>query len=193
LLSLAAWLLLIPLVLPLVSLFSLWSGTDVELWTHMARNVLPYSIRDTVILTAGVAVAVAVVGTTVAALTAYCDFPGRRFFQWAAVLPLAFPTYLSAYIYVELLDASGPVQTWPGRGSRRTFACPRSAPPAAPWRSLHWSCFLTSTCRCALPLRANRRSSSKWRAPLEPAGSRRSGASTCRWRARPSRAASRWR
>ena len=28
-----------------------------------------------------------------------------------AVLPLAFPTYLSAYIYVELLDASGPLQT----------------------------------------------------------------------------------
>jgi iron(III) transport system permease protein len=124
LLSLAAWLLLIPLVLPLVSLFSLWSGTDVELWTHMARNVLPFAIRDTAILTAGVAVAVAVVGTTVAALTAYCDFPGRRFFQWAAVLPLAFPTYLSAYIYVELLDASGPVQTLARTGISPDFRLP---------------------------------------------------------------------
>lgn len=111
-LSLSAWLLLVPLLLPLVSLFSLWSGTDLELWTHMARHVLPFSIRDTAILTVGVAVSVALIGTLLAALTAYCDFPGRRLFQWAAVLPLAFPTYLSAYIYVELLDASGPVQTW---------------------------------------------------------------------------------
>lgn len=110
-LSLCAWLLLVPLLLPLVSLFSLWSGTDLELWSHMVRHVLPFSIRDTAILTLGVAASVALIGTVLAALTAYCDFPGRRLFQWAAVLPLAFPTYLSAYVYVELLDASGPVQT----------------------------------------------------------------------------------
>ena len=115
-LSLGAWLLLIALLLPLVSLVSLWSGSDVELWTHIARHVLPFSIRDTAILTAGVAVSVALIGTALAALTAYCDFPARRLLQWAAVLPLAFPTYLSAYIYVELLDAAGPVQTW-ARGS----------------------------------------------------------------------------
>jgi iron(III) transport system permease protein len=111
-LSLGAWLVLVPLLLPLVSLVSLWSGTDIELWTHMVRHVLPFSIRDTAILTAGVAVSVALTGTLLAALTAFCDFPGRRLFQWAAVLPLAFPTYLSAYIYVELLDASGPLQTF---------------------------------------------------------------------------------
>jgi iron(III) transport system permease protein len=124
LLSLCAWLLLIPLLLPLISLFSLWSGTDVELWTHMARHVLPFSVRDTVILTIGVAVVVALIGTLLAALTAYCDFPGRRLFQWAAVLPLAFPTYLSAYIYVELLDASGPVQTWARAGISPDFRLP---------------------------------------------------------------------
>jgi iron(III) transport system permease protein len=78
----------------------------------MVRHVLPYSIRDTAILTIGVAASVALAGTLLAALTAFCDFPGRRLFQWAAVLPLAFPTYLSAYIYVELLDASSPAQTW---------------------------------------------------------------------------------
>jgi iron(III) transport system permease protein len=111
-LTICAWLLLVPLLLPLVSLASLWSGTDLDLWAHMVRHVLPFSIRDTALLTAGVAVAVALIGTLLAALTAFCEFPGRRLFQWAAVLPLAFPTYLSAYIYVELLDASGPLQTW---------------------------------------------------------------------------------
>lgn len=124
LLSVTAWLLLVPLVLPLVSLASLWSGTDVELWTHMVRHVLPFSIRDTAILTAGVAVAVALIGTLLAALTAYCEFPGRRLLQWAAVLPLAFPTYLSAYIYVELLDAAGSLQTWGRAGLGPDFRLP---------------------------------------------------------------------
>ena len=123
-LSIAAWLLLVPLLLPLVSLASLWSGTDVELWRHIARHVLPFSIRDTAILTAGVAVVVALIGTSLAALTAYCDFPGRRLMQWAAVLPLAFPTYLSAYIYVELLDAAGPLQTWGRAGLGPDFRLP---------------------------------------------------------------------
>jgi iron(III) transport system permease protein len=67
---------------------------------------------------------VALVGTLLAALTAFCDFPGRRLFQWAAVLPLAFPTYLSAYIYVELLDASGPVQTLAVRAMSPDFRLP---------------------------------------------------------------------
>jgi len=111
-LSVLAWLLLVPLLLPLASLFTLWTSTDLELWRHMARYVLPYAVRDTVILTVGVAVSVGLIGTALAALTAFCEFPGRRIFQWAAVLPLAFPTYLSAYIYVEILDASGPLQTW---------------------------------------------------------------------------------
>ncbi|MFW6076721.1 MAG: ABC transporter permease [Hyphomicrobiales bacterium] len=123
-LTLCAWLLLVPLLLPLVSLISLWSGTDMELWAHMVRHVLPFSIRDTVILTAGVAVAVALIGTLLAALTAFCEFPGRRLFQWAAVLPLAFPTYLSAYIYVELLDASGPLQAWGRAGLSPDFRLP---------------------------------------------------------------------
>jgi iron(III) transport system permease protein len=109
-LSVLAWAFLILLLLPLVSLLSLGSGTNLELWQHMARHVLPIAFRDTAILIFGVASSIAVIGTLLAALTAYCDFPGRRLLQWAAVLPLAFPTYLSAYIFVEILDASGPVQ-----------------------------------------------------------------------------------
>jgi iron(III) transport system permease protein len=71
-LSVLAWLVLIPLLLPLASLFTLWSASDLELWRHMARYVLPYAVRDTAILTVGVAVSVALIGTALAALTAFC-------------------------------------------------------------------------------------------------------------------------
>ena len=39
------------------------------------------------------------------------EFPGRRAFEWLLVLPLALPTYITAYIYVEFLGFQGPLQT----------------------------------------------------------------------------------
>ncbi|SHN58938.1 iron(III) transport system permease protein [Fervidobacterium gondwanense DSM 13020] len=38
------------------------------------------------------------------------DFPLRNFFSWALVLPLAFPPYVGAYTYSNLLSYTGPVQ-----------------------------------------------------------------------------------
>jgi iron(III) transport system permease protein len=40
-----------------------------------------------------------------------CSFPGRRLFEWALLLPMAFPAYIIAYTYTGLLDFAGPVQT----------------------------------------------------------------------------------
>ncbi len=53
--------------------------------------------------------AVAGVGTAWI-VTAY-EFPGRSVFVWLLPLPLAFPTYIVAYVYVDILDGFGPVQT----------------------------------------------------------------------------------
>src|SRR5690606_2583123 len=43
-------------------------------------------------------------------VTAYA-FPGRRILVWLLPLPLAFPTYIVAYVYADLLDGVGPVQS----------------------------------------------------------------------------------
>ena len=40
-----------------------------------------------------------------------CDFPGRAFFSWALVLPLALPGYIAAFVYGDLLEFAGPIQT----------------------------------------------------------------------------------
>ncbi|MBX9848206.1 MAG: iron ABC transporter permease, partial [Rhodocyclaceae bacterium] len=39
------------------------------------------------------------------------EFPGRRMFEWAMVVPLAMPAYVMAYTYTDLLQFVGPVQT----------------------------------------------------------------------------------
>ncbi|GAB1426154.1 hypothetical protein MASR2M16_33880 [Thauera terpenica] len=39
------------------------------------------------------------------------DFPGRRFYEWALVLPMAMPAYVMAYAYTDFLQFVGPVQS----------------------------------------------------------------------------------
>ena len=69
------------------------------------------AIRETSILLAGVIVLAGSMGLVAAWLVAIYEFPGRRVLDIALVLPLAFPTYLAAYVAVDLFDFFGPVQT----------------------------------------------------------------------------------
>ena len=39
------------------------------------------------------------------------DFPGRNFFSWSLLLPLAIPGYVMAFVLLGLFDFAGPVQT----------------------------------------------------------------------------------
>jgi iron(III) transport system permease protein len=97
-------------VMPVIALFGVAFSPEPALWLHISRFVLPYALRDTVLLACGVAVLSGVVGVALASLVSLTNFPGRKIVASAAILPLAFPIYLHAFIYVELLDAAGPVQ-----------------------------------------------------------------------------------
>ena len=77
-----------------------------------ARYVLPEVIAQHVALVIGVALVSGVLGTVLAWLTAMCEFPGRRFFDWALLLPLAIPAYVLAFVAVGFLDYAGPLQSW---------------------------------------------------------------------------------
>lgn len=85
-------------------------GSD-GLWTHLAANVLPVAVHDTLILLLGVGVLVSIIGTCTAWLVTTCEFPGRRVLSWALLLPLSVPTYIIAYAYLDILHPIGPVQT----------------------------------------------------------------------------------
>src|SRR5690606_28688305 len=80
------------------------------LWGHLLSTVLPVALWDTAILLAGVGVATAIIGTTTAWLVTAYDFPGRRVLEWALLLPLAVPTYIIAYAYLDILHPIGPLQ-----------------------------------------------------------------------------------
>ncbi len=95
----------------LVIASSLLSPAD-EIWRHLAQTLLTELVRNTLVLLVGVGVIAFVLGVGFAWLVAMCDFPGRKFFEWALMLPLAVPAYVLAFVTVGLFDFSGPVQEW---------------------------------------------------------------------------------
>ena len=82
-----------------------------DTWPHLIENVLPDAVRRTLILMAGVAIIALVTGTGTAWLVTMYRFPGRGLFQWLLLLPLAMPTYIIAFCYIEVFDYSGEIQT----------------------------------------------------------------------------------
>lgn len=110
--SLAAGLVACVLAVPvLVVLGSVFTPTG-DTWAHLVATVLPEYIQNTLWLMFWVAIGVTVTGVATAWLTTLCRFPGRGFFEWALILPLAVPAYVMAYAYTDFLQFTGPVQTW---------------------------------------------------------------------------------
>lgn len=111
-LTIAAGVVAILVAMPVLSVFSnvLVGGTG-PTWSHLAATVLPEFIRNTMILCVVVGLGVSSIGVTCAWLTTMLDFPGRRIFEWALVLPLAMPAYVMAYVYTDFLQFVGPLQS----------------------------------------------------------------------------------
>jgi iron(III) transport system permease protein len=105
------------MALPVATVAVLSVTADDNVWPHLVRTVLPGALRDTTLLMAGVGALVMLLGTGTAWLVTMYRFPGRAVLDRLLVLPLAVPTYIAAYCYVELLDYSGPIQ----KGLRTLF------------------------------------------------------------------------
>ncbi|MFY2642304.1 ABC transporter permease [Achromobacter insuavis] len=86
-------------------------GGDLSHWRHLATYVLPQALANTAALLAGVGVLVTLLGTGSAWLVTAYEFPSRRALTWALLLPLAVPTYIIAFAYLDLLHPIGPIQS----------------------------------------------------------------------------------
>lgn len=109
-------------LLPLSVLFLSWQSVDMEIWSHLWATQMPRLLGNTVTLVIGVGIGVTLIGVSLAWLTSLCEFPGRRWLDWALMLPFAIPAYVLAFVFVGLLDFAGPVQSllreWFGTGVR---------------------------------------------------------------------------
>ena len=113
----ALLLLIAALMLPVLAVLAAWlpmgdaSGEAMAILLEMAATVLPDYVGTTLLLCGMVTVGVALVGLSTAVAVTLFEFPGRRVFEWALLLPLAMPAYVVAYAYTDFLQFSGPLQT----------------------------------------------------------------------------------
>ncbi|MGH3839827.1 MAG: hypothetical protein ACRDSF_29615, partial [Pseudonocardiaceae bacterium] len=68
-----------------------------EAFDQIARTLLPPALAKSVALGVGVAAGTLVIGGGLAVLVSFYDFPGRRWLDWALVLPLAMPGYVLVF------------------------------------------------------------------------------------------------
>jgi iron(III) transport system permease protein len=102
------------LALPVFGVLVSWLFLDaaaLAVLRHQAETVLPAYALQSALLAGGVALGVMVLGSACAAAVTLFDFPGRRIFEWALLLPLAMPAYVLAYAWTDALQFGGPVQT----------------------------------------------------------------------------------
>lgn len=114
--------------LPVLGLLAQAVQGSAGLWPHLLATVLPVALVDTILLLCGVGIVTAVIGTGSAWLVTAYSFPGRRVLEWALLLPLAVPSYIIAYAYLDILHPIGAFQgvvRWLlGYSSPREFRLP---------------------------------------------------------------------
>lgn len=125
----------IAVVLPVISIALLAMQPVPDLWPHLLSYVLPQATRDTALLLGGVGLVAIALGVGAAWIMTAYDFPGRSWLIWLMPLPLAIPTYIGAYVYVEIFEPLGIVhnllsQWMPPRDALALLPSMRSLPGA---------------------------------------------------------------
>ncbi|MDQ4104325.1 MAG: iron ABC transporter permease [Actinomycetota bacterium] len=95
---------------PLVALPASFLGGDAA-FDQIARTLLPPALAKSVLLGVGVAAGTLVIGGGLAVLVSFYDFPGRRWLDWALVLPLAMPGYVLVFVLVGQFGYANPLQS----------------------------------------------------------------------------------
>ena len=92
---------------PVISIIALAMQPAPDVWQHLIDYVLPPTLLDTALLLGGVGALSLAIGTGTAWAISLHEFRGRALLLWLVPLPLAIPTYLAAYVYVDLFEPLG--------------------------------------------------------------------------------------
>lgn len=99
------------LATPIVTVLASLARPAWDVWAHLWQTQLAELLASTVLLLAAVGAGTLALGTLLAWLVVHHEFPGRRHFEWALVLPLAMPAYVIGFTFLGIFEFAGPVQT----------------------------------------------------------------------------------
>ena len=110
--STLATLLALFIISPIVAIFYSAFLGDTSLWPHLFSTVLPRYVYNTIVLMIGVGMLSIIFGVSSAWVVTRYNFLGKKFFEWALLLPAAVPAYIIAYTYTDFLEYAGPLQNF---------------------------------------------------------------------------------
>ena len=97
----------------LLPIFYVLSGlfrAPTENWSNVKQFLLTDYILGSARLVLYTSCFAGMIGVVLAWLVVYYNFPLRKFFRWALVLPLAIPPYIAAYTYSSMTGYTGIIQ-----------------------------------------------------------------------------------
>jgi len=95
----------------IVIAFEIFSEPN-ENWAHIKEYLLADIVYNTVVIAGFTALFTMIIGTSLAWIVTAYDFPYRKFFRWALILPLAIPPFIGAYTYHGMLNYTGVIQSF---------------------------------------------------------------------------------
>ncbi|MEP3765257.1 MAG: ABC transporter permease subunit, partial [Marinomonas sp.] len=99
------------MALPILAILAALFVQNEVSWARLFATTLPSYIINTGLLMVMVAALAGSMGVITAWAVASCEFPGRKLLSWLLILPLATPAYIIAYVYTDLMEYYGPVQS----------------------------------------------------------------------------------
>ncbi|MEM6734971.1 MAG: iron ABC transporter permease [Bacteroidota bacterium] len=93
--------------IPAIFIFAKLFDGPGESWKHIARYLLAKYVQNSLYLAFSCAVFTMFFGIVSAWFSVRYEFPGRKMLEWLLILPLAVPSYITAYAYAGIFDYGG--------------------------------------------------------------------------------------
>lgn len=97
--------------MPIIAILMIALEFNPTSWLDLLTKQRLIAFSNTALLSVGVGICVAILGTSLAWLVTAYDFRSRQWLKFALLLPMAIPTYIIAYTYLDLMHPLGPIQT----------------------------------------------------------------------------------
>lgn len=95
------------ITIPVITIFiNLFYGPG-ETWSHLVTNLLPNYLLNSFWLIIGTSVVTLFFGISSAYVVSRYHVPFRKQLEWLLILPLAIPSYITAYAYAGIFDYGG--------------------------------------------------------------------------------------
>lgn len=86
--------------------FNLFYGPG-DTWNHLVVTLLPNYIGNSLVLIIGTSILTLVFGISSAWIVSRYEIPLKKQLEWLLILPLAIPSYITAYAYAGIFDYGG--------------------------------------------------------------------------------------